>query len=190
MPACTIRIIPANTGKMPTTPATFVVAWDHPREYGENVLADALRELRHGIIPANTGKITRLAALLIQGGDHPREYGENHASRLICLYRVGSSPRIRGKWCARHGGWGRGRIIPANTGKILRGRCCDVPCRDHPREYGENALANFATGRPAGSSPRIRGKSPGRLWPNAALRIIPANTGKILAELGKSDQQD
>ena len=70
-------------------------------------------------------------------------------------------------------------IIPANTGKIYRGDAACPGCADHPREYGENDIsAGFVAGG-TGSSPRIRGKSPGAWESRAGCRIIPANTGKM-----------
>ena len=50
------------------------------------------------------------------------------------------------------------RIIPANTGKMFWCPMTRTKTGDHPREYGENALAGGHREAARGSSPRIRGK--------------------------------
>ena len=110
-------IIPANTGKIPAGRSATPPIWDHPREYGENVITHnksftregssprirgkwgqcAPRRLRGGIIPANTGKIHRWCYAELRHADHPREYGENQRLGLGFQLLHGSSPRIRGK---------------------------------------------------------------------------------------------
>ena len=131
-------IIPANTGKIPCVPPPPNLAWDHPREYGENCFLEIsssivsgssprIRGKSHttsiingtwGIIPANTGKIIPWVCRTTTGPDHPREYGENTYLSTVEDVFKGSSPRIRGKCGHRvQGGFHHG-IIPANTGKI------------------------------------------------------------------------
>ena len=61
--------------------------------------------------------------------------------------------------------------------------------RDHPREYGENGAVSIARAEAEGSSPRIRGESAAALNDTKIAGIIPANTGRILADLRKLDQQ-
>ena len=50
---------------------------------------------------------------------------------------------------------------------------------DHPREYGENPYPFRPCGRPAGSSPRIRGEFLHGGTISCREGIIPANTGRI-----------
>ena len=110
-------IIPANTGKMSALMEAVMNAWDHPREYGENIFTPTVSasepgssprirgKCKHlhvsqgqdGIIPANTGKIMTLTPPSFTTGDHPREYGENNTSPTQNFSEWGSSPRIRGK---------------------------------------------------------------------------------------------
>ena len=131
-------IIPANTGKIPEESFRLIRVWDHPREYGENMLAPVKVGNRHGssprirgksalvslyglvdgIIPANTGKIRIRSGPAADPRDHPREYGENQIVRRIATMKAGSSPRIRGK------------LWDDVKDRGLSG--------DHPREYGEN----------------------------------------------------
>ncbi len=111
-------IIPANTGKIPSTAAPPPCLPDHPREYGENrtscmrastwtgssprirgkFSAFGEGELVGGIIPANTGKMELGVEWSGFSRDHPREYGENSVSNLPPRFAMGSSPRIRGKY--------------------------------------------------------------------------------------------
>ena len=70
----------------------------------------------------------------------------------------GSSPRIRGKFCAAAVAMFHAGIIPANTGKMARGFPMRVQEWDHPREYGENCVSPLSSSPHMGSSPRIRGK--------------------------------
>ena len=51
---------------------------------------------------------------------------------------------------------------------------------DHPREYGENWFGARAGLSTTGSSPRIRGEYDIMIFPHEHVRIIPANTGRIL----------
>ena len=151
---------------------------DHPREYGENPgkqtrcvhwlgssprirgesCSNGFWYTTGGIIPANTGRMFYDNAVLMKSWDHPREYGENEGPVPGKDIHPGSSPRIRGE-CAHAVGFPPlRRIIPANTGRIMRQTCGRSPCRDHPREYGENGeYAGFHWGTD-GSSPRIRGE--------------------------------
>ena len=112
-------IIPANTGRMVSSWMCKCLRWDHPREYGENSPCPTRLSPLMGIIPANTGRIE--ASILERNGmgDHPREYGENESTDYGALSIPGSSPRIRGECGGSAGPRGRGRIIPANTGRIL-----------------------------------------------------------------------
>ena len=93
--------------------------------------------------------------------------------------RQGSSPRIRGESAlSTLPTWG-GRIIPANTGRIIHITPINHPRADHPREYGENLYSMGVPSPTAGSSPRIRGEWASSTdtadWPG----IIPANTGRM-----------
>ena len=138
-----------------------------------------------GIIPANTGKMNNPSTQKPKPWDHPREYGENSALISACRSLKGSSPRIRGKSDADNLHGTAARIIPANTGKIVAAPVSPVRRRDHPREYGENAVSLPASVTAAGSSPRIRGKSVRVVTAGARSGIIPANTGKLKLSLAK-----
>ena len=144
----------------------------------------------YGTIPANTGRICASATAIIRLRDHPREYGENIQSAIRSSACVGPSPRIRGE-C--HPPWGappEWGTIPANTGRITRSAGAVLPRRDHPREYGENINGLLQSRSTQGPSPRIRGESVGVAGLCQPIRTIPANTGRILADLRKPDQQD
>ena len=173
-------IIPANTGRISEAPGKSYTNWDHPREYGENApnrltglpmpgSSPRIRgeSVRHGllripsrIIPANTGRIELCSLAGVKVTDHPREYGENLVCASIRAEGDGSSPRIRGEYRPQVAQVARPGIIPANTGRICPQHHQSRPSVDHPREYGENDIANHLTPSRCGSSPRIRGESP------------------------------
>ena len=89
--------IPANTGRIGFTGGAGGATGDHPREYGENVLYEAVHIPGDGpsprirgestdnpttlkkyrTIPANTGRIRGRQRSGEGSQDHPREYGEN-----------------------------------------------------------------------------------------------------------------
>ena len=111
-------IIPANTGRILSSPFSFAHAGDHPREYGENGVTACAPSSNPGssprirgeshvavlighsrrIIPANTGRMTGTRTSSTTTWDHPREYGENPQWRMPCRENRGSSPRIRGEY--------------------------------------------------------------------------------------------
>ena len=178
---------------------------DHPREYGENLLDhdshfshrgssprirgecafDGCADAHAGIIPANTGRITLSSAATTCGRDHPREYGENVVATQTLRDRGGSSPRIRGECVKSKTSYTRARIIPANTGRIVDMTKTPPHGWDHPREYGENLSWTRACARVAGSSPRIRGElTTLKNW-FQSTGIIPANTGRMRAPVGR-----
>ena len=131
-------IIPANTGRIRQCPVRRENHRDHPREYGENVVAvtdddgdtgssprirgESLplprRTHARGIIPANTGRIRFAVSPKVRPQDHPREYGENPGQRKSPTLSRGSSPRIRGEFWLPESWWRMCGIIPANTGRI------------------------------------------------------------------------
>ena len=154
----TARIIPANTGRMlRVDPDNRTCCGSSPRIRGESGSGRYLHHTNR-IIPANTGRIRSMRVSCTTVRDHPREYGENRSLPLRPNRQAGSSPRIRGESKLRCPVRCTGRIIPANTGRILVPRMIHAPVRDHPREYGENVCDGGASGFQAGSSPRIRGE--------------------------------
>ena len=191
--------IPANTGKIGSGSPLPARPGDHPREYGENATTaansgveggpsprirgkyrSARRQTRRlGTIPANTGKISAGVSTGVAGWDHPREYGENTAVGGCVGQDVGPSPRIRGKYGFPCDSDLLQGTIPANTGRIRPSHSVVLRVRDHPREYGENALIKARGDAVWGPSPRIRGEY-GRPWQiHQRPGTIPANTGRI-----------
>ena len=176
---------------------------DHPREYGENSWTTRYRQLLLGssprirgeyrlgtppyranrIIPANTGRIIPVPGSLHYRRDHPREYGENSSTSRFHVSDGGSSPRIRGEYAVVVQSPVRVGIIPANTGRIHRIGHPTIRGGDHPREYGENNAISFDAAGPMGSSPRIRGEWRIDAMISVSGRIIPANTGRMLADI-------
>ena len=132
-----------------------------------------------GIIPANTGRIIPRHKCPRGLTDHPREYGENNGTLPTAAVNVGSSPRIRGECYTPAAISARHRIIPANTGRISHLAAVHDGAWDHPREYGENAVAPTLVWIHRGSSPRIRGECSDLPIYHVDVGIIPANTGRI-----------
>ena len=123
--------------------------------------------------------------------DHPREYGENHHRPNPSPVTKGSSPRIRGELVDAVQVAGVDGIIPANTGRIRRPSQWIAGVRDHPREYGENAIRIPLAIASRGSSPRIRGEYYHDHPKPRRPGIIPANTGRIVSGLiDKVDDRD
>ena len=138
-----------------------------------------------GTIPANTGRITTLLPTPTTPWDHPREYGENFRGSREELHQLGPSPRIRGEFNKRFNLFKWGRTIPANTGRIRTRIYQPERCRDHPREYGENAGMLIVTFSPLGPSPRIRGECILCLKLRQGIGTIPANTGRMYRAVTK-----
>ena len=133
------RITPAYAGKTSTQVTSKLVARDHPRVCGENVLCwrksvmqrgspPRMRGKRlprkiaivaDGITPAYAGKTDLRFANLEGAEDHPRVCGENRMSLFAWWTSLGSPPRMRGKRTAFETGAVRDRITPAYAGKTL-----------------------------------------------------------------------
>ena len=74
----------------------------------------------------------------------------------------------------------RRRIIPAHAGQTPPDSPPVVSHPDHPRACGANLSQIGMHSRPAGSSPRMRGKRLGELAYCGWCRIIPAHAGQTL----------
>ncbi len=171
--------------------------WDHPRACGEHSICccaslivvgssprlrgtpdgDAERATEHGIIPALAGNTLRVLTSSVSTGDHPRACGEHLASLDQQRFDRGSSPRLRGtqtleRVCAS----GRG-IIPALAGNTRRLAQRVLWHGDHPRACGEHQKKEYGTGKPMGSSPRLRGTLHGLCAVPDGGGIIPALAG-------------
>ena len=170
---------------------------DHPRACGEHLcqmfplsrwlgssprLRGTLEHLvdhvaHRGIIPALAGNTLVTCWMRRAAWDHPRACGEH---QLLCrLPRVGegSSPRLRGTpgdW--RNAFYGTG-IIPALAGNTDEPHQAHGWTRDHPRACGEHQKKEYGTGKPMGSSPRLRGTLHGLCAVPDGGGIIPALAG-------------
>ena len=129
-------------------------------------------------IPAHTGKTKRKASHHNRNTEHPRPHGENVRKRNYSSGTSGTSPPTRGKLMRGCGRQGRGRNIPAHTGKTGRG-CRAGPARpEHPRPHGENLGEYYTGGIEGGTSPPTRGKPGTGPVHRHHQRNIPAHTGK------------
>ena len=173
-----LRLIPAWAGKTATPHTANSSAEAHPRVGGENAIIFPIVSAASGSSPRGRGKQTIQLAVgetrrLIPAWAgktavgsvidwfktaHPRVGGENNKVILESVVGGGSSPRGRGKRCAapqRSRGF---RLIPAWAGKTVAALLSANMKWAHPRVGGENVLTPHYFGRPAGSSPRGRGK--------------------------------
>ena len=175
------RIIPASAGQ--TTAATHAQRrnTDHPRECGANIsfftstiiITGSSPRVRgkhmgHGIpryctriIPASAGQTPARHVYEHPETDHPRECGANTPRSAWLIFRVGSSPRVRGKPYGHTFLAVELRIIPASAGQTGLAIPFFAAMADHPRECGANMWYSIAVVAFAGSSPRVRGKQSG-----------------------------
>ena len=136
----------------------WILARDHPRACGENMLRLSAQSSAKGSPPRMRGKLrfpfSRLGALRITPAhagktrdgygsvplaeDHPRACGENPDASGELFSPPGSPPRMRGKQ-----NWSlyrrvTSRITPAHAGKTFVEFAGMIGREDHPRACGEN----------------------------------------------------
>ena len=204
------RLIPAHAGKTRWSRSDLSTPWAHPRACGEN--ADLLTQylpnagssprmrgkrplwrsgtLSTGLIPAHAGKTPSFPGKPLQPRAHPRACGENQRSETTLRVKPGSSPRMRGKRLSVLAHTSTYRLIPAHAGKTCVGCCLGNRFWAHPRACGENYVDEATLLPEPGSSPRMRGKPPGRAQPCLGPRLIPAHAGKTrLPALPMNDQR-
>ena len=115
---------------------------------------------RRGLIPACAGKTAFWATSAPCVWAHPRVCGENLDKALL-----GSA----GEW-----------LIPACAGKTPPTSSPSPKPSAHPRVCGENEDPPKCSCYKYGSSPRVRGKLPGRAFGQRDTRLIPACAGKTV----------
>ena len=192
------RLIPACAGKTCTCHQTRSAPRAHPRVCGENpedgirsfAVAGSSPRVRgkphqalparkpRRLIPACAGKTRTIVQISWASWAHPRVCGENYEAHEIGLRAGGSSPRVRGKPFGDAGREVRERLIPACAGKTTQTRPSPSPAPAHPRVCGENDPCASRTSVRSGSSPRVRGKPPGRQRRPGGEGLIPACAGK------------
>ena len=192
------RLIPACAGKTASSPRIARPRRAHPRVCGENIFKWHRRSRRtgssprvrgkreqvpwpvprEGLIPACAGKTLAPAVGPGPHEAHPRVCGENGRPPRITAPHTGSSPRVRGKHRGRPRHRGQGGLIPACAGKTTTQQRCNALATAHPRVCGENSTSAASMPFLQDSSPRVRGKPPGRGVARAALGLIPACAGK------------
>ena len=162
------------------TPSEVIGRWtggSSPRVRGKSIPPHWSASC-HRLIPACAGKTRGGRVRLLRASAHPRVCGENSGTARGSSPGRGSSPRVRGKPERRPGGDGGGGLIPACAGKTSTSSRAPRRRSAHPRVCGENAPCPGPPGPRPGSSPRVRGKQPGRPGQRAGLGLIPACAGK------------
>ena len=174
--------------------------WAHPRAGGENT-ATLIRaddktgssprgrgklhpipdpDNGRGLIPARAGKTNHPTGRGSVRRAHPRAGGENAYLRKILMNASGSSPRGRGKRRSGYQIHYAGGLIPARAGKTPLLASSRTRKRAHPRAGGENSDPAYGRALSMGSSPRGRGKRPGRCVLLRRPGLIPARAGKTV----------
>ena len=152
-------------------------AGSSPRVRGKRRPRWPVRRWR-GLIPARAGKTSSSERPAARPRAHPRACGENNPLMKLFSTGEGSSPRVRGKRRIGRIPARPVRLIPARAGKTPRTAGRGARGRAHPRACGENSLARPWNARENGSSPRVRGKPPGRQRRPGGEGLIPARAGK------------
>ena len=203
LPVCA-RLIPARAGKTAPNGIKNFADGAHPRAGGENTRADTrspgaagssprgrgklevrlLGRRGLGLIPARAGKTPPRSARRQSRPAHPRAGGENDELVGVLTLDTGSSPRGRGKPRQESTHLPTRGLIPARAGKThcRSPRNADGPA--HPRAGGENRVAGPPWVGQLGSSPRGRGKLPGKQRLHLRPRLIPARAGKTFCTTG------
>ena len=146
-----------NRREEPTTPCTALPSRQEPLVTLRSLPRAAGRPPRIRFIPACAGNAAAAVRRATSTPVHPRVCGERPLGRL-------------------QGRQGQ-RFIPACAGNANAGGSGPHTRPVHPRVCGERNRQPSATGRGAGSSPRVRGTQP-LGWPTAtAARFIPACAG-------------
>ena len=130
-----------------------------------------------GIIPALAGNTRTSGGPRRPSRDHPRACGEHPGDVLDASRGMGSSPRLRGTPTALSLAPCRGGIIPALAGNTRMSATVVTSSWDHPRACGEHQKKEYGTGKPMGSSPRLRGTLHGLCAVPDGGGIIPALAG-------------
>ena len=136
-----------------------------------------LRSAGVRFIPASAGNSQPTTGRSFSPTVHPRERGEQFLISAPSSLSSGSSPRARGTDHEHAVGRHCHRFIPASAGNSCfdcrRSRAPPV----HPRERGEQDVADPTTNTDIGSSPRARGTVHEGGHPNGLRRFIPASAG-------------
>ena len=173
-----VGLIPARAGKTPSTTSPKKARPAHPRACGENIKTTAPPAIEagssprvrgkhprrprtgrgRGLIPARAGKTTRRPRGRGCPWAHPHACGENLSRSSLTFVSWGSSPRVRGKRLRLLAQTRTRRLIPARAGKTAMRTGAGADTGAHPRACGENWEGWGTALKPAGSSPRVRGK--------------------------------
>ena len=192
------RNIPAYAGKTSIPHNLFCPLMEHPRVCGENPIIPAAERGHDGTSPRMRGKQTRqirpirirrnipayagktgvVPRLITSAAEHPRVCGENLRAPASRVRLLGTSPRMRGKPELTRRMTRTLRNIPAYAGKTQPSGRAHRSHQEHPRVCGENQLLFWPGAKAHGTSPRMRGKRPSKIFFRFRYRNIPAYAGK------------
>ena len=160
-----------------TRECTLIPRGSSPRVRGKPSSPSSAPE-SSGLIPACAGKTQLTIQRMPCWRAHPRVCGENAVGSVNVTFKVGSSPRVRGKHISVGALFHLGGLIPACAGKTPGGRRTGGPDPAHPRVCGENLGLTLLQVAVRGSSPRVRGKRRSPSLGTTGSGLIPACAGK------------
>ena len=108
---------------------------------------------------------------------HPRAGGDDSRADAMVARLSGSSPRWRGRPACSRAAIASPRLIPALAGTTLPWVSMAEALGAHPRAGGDDSTRSGSPRTPRGSSPRWRGRLPGRDPGPDLPRLIPALAG-------------
>ena len=154
-------LIPAGAGNIPTRRARLDEFGAHPPQVRGTCLRRRGTWRIAGLIPAGAGNMTVWAEIAGTVGAHPRRCGEHRRENRFCMSLMGSSPQVRGTFASPIPHRGLSGLIPAGAGNIVGGTSPPGPPQAHPRRCGEHSVVCSRWCWIGGSSPQVRGTSPG-----------------------------
>ena len=138
-----------------------------------------INSIRGRFIPACAGNISPATIASGMGSVHPRVCGEHGFAAMGATHQFGSSPRVRGTSRDSQAVELDSRFIPACAGNIGVSPSSRSPVAVHPRVCGEHRIVVHSRCSQSGSSPRVRGTSPGVIRRKLLTRFIPACAGNM-----------
>ena len=176
-----LRLIPAGAGQTGAGGGLLFVARAHPRGCGADLCLRRLHLCACGSSPRVRGRRTRLSTHSKMCVAHPRGCGADVKRYRRLRLRSGSSPRVRGRRDLVQRLVDRLRLIPAGAGQTSPGRDHQTRSSAHPRGCGADGPGcRFIVTAP-GSSPRVRGRRAGTVFPAERVGLIPAGAGQTSA---------
>ena len=142
-----------------------------------------------GLIPAGAGQTCLDGVVTVVFPAHPRGCGADLRHRVRVLFRLGSSPLVRGRLRVlrkiRHN---RG-LIPVGAGQTKGRRTMPRNSGAHPRRCGADFAGDAVAVSVQGSSPQVRGRLARDATATPQPGLIPAGAGQTPSAPWKASAQ-